>query len=299
MRHRLGMSSLQPSTAAPARARVYRQDGPTVAWEIALRPPAPPLRPYCREYTGYRERCAGPSLRREIGAARVVFIIELGTPVRVSGPRRGGVRSFPGGFVAGLHDGFAQVAHDGEQSGVQIDLSPVGARLLFGVPLNELTGDVVSLLDLVPDLRDLADRMRDVPSWDARFDLLDRELCRRLLRPTPHGRAVDAAVSAIERAGGLIEVGAVARALGYSERHVGRLFREHVGVAPKRFARLVRLQRLIDAISGAPPSSWAELAVDLGFYDQSHLAREVRDLAGMTPTELLAERGDMPEALAG
>ncbi len=50
---------------------------------------------------------------------------------------------------------------------------------------------------------------------------------------------------------------------------------------------------LIGALQQSPDARWAELAADHGFYDQSHLVREVRDLCGLSPTELRAARADL------
>ena len=277
------------------RAQLFRSEAtPGSSWEVAVRAPAPPLRPYFDAYTGYREESAAPVTRREVAGARIVFILELGPPILIADPSGRGAR-FPTGFVAGLHDRYALTTHSGLQEGVQIDLSPIGARLLFGTPLAELNNQVVAFGDLVVAERDLSERLRSIPSWDGRFDLLDRVLCTRLEAPSPAGRVAAWAVGCIERAGGDIDVRSLARDLGYSDKHVTRIFREHVGVGPKRFARIVRFGRLMDASRARPEVSWAELALAFGYYDQSHLVREVRDLAGMTPTELRGE----PAAMAG
>lgn len=272
------------------RAHVYRTEAtPGARWEIAARAPALPLRPFFASYTGYREEAAAAVTRREVSGARIVFILDLGPPIFVADPSGSGGR-FPSGFVAGLHDRYALTTHAGVQEGVQIDLSPIGARQLFGLPVAELTNQVVAFGDLVAAERDLTERLRALGSWDARFDLLDRVLCARLAPPTSAGRAAAWAVACIERAAGAIDIRSLAHDLGYSDKQVTRIFREHVGVGPKRFARIVRFEHMMTAAHARPDVPWAELALAFGFYDQSHLVREVRDLTGLTPTDLRADR---------
>ena len=81
-----------------------------------------------------------------------------------------------------------------------------------------------------------------------------------------------------------VAVGAAADAIGISTRHLRTLFRRHVGLAPKPFARITRLHRVIQAFRRRPSVDWAALALEAGFYDPSHLVTDFRALLGETPT---------------
>ena len=98
-------------------------------WQIATRVPCAPLRPYVRSLVGYDERSGGPQRQRQFPQPFVVVIIEFGPPLRVTlgGDERTAAQS-PGGFVSGLDDAYAVTEHAGWQSGIQIDLTPTGAR---------------------------------------------------------------------------------------------------------------------------------------------------------------------------
>jgi methylphosphotriester-DNA--protein-cysteine methyltransferase len=74
-----------------------------------------------------------------------------------------------------------------------------------------------------------------------------------------------------------------------SERHLRNVFREEIGISPKRYARIARIRRVA---AKAGTESWARLAADHGFYDQAHLVAEFRELLGVTPRAFLA--GDVP-----
>jgi methylphosphotriester-DNA--protein-cysteine methyltransferase len=79
----------------------------------------------------------------------------------------------------------------------------------------------------------------------------------------------------------------LARDLGVGERQLERAFVERVGVGPKALVRVARLQALLPRIDTAQaPVPWATLALDLGYADQAHMVREVKRLAGVTPTAL-------------
>jgi AraC-like DNA-binding protein len=203
----------------------------------------------------------------------------------MGGDEAGAVRH-RGGFVAGLGERYAVTEHRGVQRGVQVDLTPTGARRLLGLPLSELDGRVVALRDLLgSDARRLSERLGEEPRWERRLDLLEAVLIRRIQAADRlDTRKVDWALSRIEGRAGNLAIGSLARELGHSRRHLNALFQDQVGVGPKLWARLVRFSGVIQRARSAPERPWAELALAHGYYDQAHLVREVRHFTGLTPT---------------
>lgn len=260
--------------------------------ELFAPPIAPALRPYVRSWSGYSERTLHPLRRRELPAPQFVMILEFGPPLRVldSGREVGGNR-YQGGFVAGLDDTFTITEHDGYQAGIQVNLTPLGARALLQRPLHELTHRVVSLPDLLPGQRLLADRLASARGWRERFEIVERLLRERLARAAHPNAAAAWASARIEQAAGRLDIGALAAELGHSRKHVAALFHEHVGLSPKAYAGLVRFDRLSQRLRAPGAGTWAELAFELGYADQAHLARQVRRFTGCTPTLLRRELG--------
>lgn len=271
----------------PCRARVAAGNTGDVGWLVAERRVCPPLQPFVHAMQGYVERSPDWLARRELPAPQCVVILDLGAPIEVfaEGPDAAPTR-FPGGFVAGLDDRFTLTRYRGEQRGIQLNLTPIGTRLLFGVPMRELTRRVIGLCELWPGERSIGDELRDLPSWDARFDRLEARLCQRLRHASAHTRMMAWAFARVLETGGRVPAADVANTLGYSHKHTIDLFHEHIGMTPKALARLVRFDRLTSALRRSPPRPWADLAIELGFTDQAHLAREVRRFSGLTPSAL-------------
>jgi transcriptional regulator GlxA family with amidase domain len=92
------------------------------------------------------------------------------------------------------------------------------------------------------------------------------------------------------RTNGAAPVEALAADIGWSRRHLLGRFREHTGLPPKVFARILRFQRAAALLADPAGPSLCEIALDCGYYDQAHLNRDFRAFAGRTPTELLAAR---------
>jgi AraC-like DNA-binding protein len=259
------------------------------AWETATMPVPQALRPHVRSWIGCAERVAGAIRRREIPGPHVLMVFEFGQPLRVSACGSDACcHRHHGGFVAGLFDSFATTENEGYEASLQVNLTPLGARAILGLPLAETFRTVVELPDLLPATRGVSDRLASAASWDERFRVVELILVERLLAAASLRSDIVWAANQIETSGGLTRVGDLARALGMSRKHLNALFHDHVGMPPKGYASLVRFDGLAQRVWVSPEPSWADLALEAGFADQAHLAREVRRFSGLSPTALRA-----------
>ena len=80
----------------------------------------------------------------------------------------------------------------------------------------------------------------------------------------------------------------IAAGLGVSHGHLDRQFTEQVGLSPRTLARILRMRRLLDHIDVYETVAWADLAAELGWFDQSHLIRDFQRHTGVTPAEYAA-----------
>jgi AraC-like DNA-binding protein len=258
-----------------------------VGWKMASRAVEGELSAYVRSFYGYHERCPGAMRRRELPSPQCVVIVEIGPPIRIyDAGQTEQFSRYPGGFVVGLDDRWTITQHEGEQRGVQLNLSPIGARVLFGLPMHELARRVVPLREVLPEAVDLAAQLHDDTTWDQRFDRLERLLCARLSTLEPRTRAVAWAFDEIVRTDGGAPIHMLSRKLGYSHKHVIAMFRDQLGLTPKHVARLVRFDALTKAVRSGRALDWAALALEVGFADQAHLVREVRHFSGLTPSAM-------------
>ncbi len=127
----------------------------------------------------------------------------------------------------------------GLSHGVQVNLTPLGARLLTGVPMHTLTNRSVALADLARPARELTGQLQAAQGWEARFALLDRHLLRRLAAADPPSEGVAWAWQELRRSHGAVNIRALREALGWSHQALVARFREDVGLAPKAAARLL------------------------------------------------------------
>jgi AraC-like DNA-binding protein len=165
-------------------------------------------------------------------------------------------------------------------SSVGAQLRPGAAELLLGVPALDLAGRHTPLDALWGSFADeLRERLAAASDPQRRLETFEAALLARL----PRVRAIHPAVAhALAQFAACDDVAAVVDDVGYSHRRFIELFRGAVGLSPKRYCRVQRLQR---AIARLPTRSLAQVALDAGYSDQAHLSREFRELAGVSPGE--------------
>lgn len=193
-------------------------------------------------------------------------------------------------MVSGLHDAPATIAHDGRQHGLQLDLSPLATRSLFGLPAKALANQVVSLDDLLGDTAtELWERTWSAPTWSERFDELERVLVSRLLHDGDRGVAAVRpelrwAWQQIADSRGSVSVADLADELGWSRRHLSAQFRDEFGMTPRTVSRIARFDAATSLLRGRQQLTLAQVAAHAGYADQSHMTREWRRLGGSSPT---------------
>lgn len=260
-------------------------------WEQVLRQPDPRLRGHViGPYLGWREQTTRALRRRETASGIIPLIINLGSAYRV----------IPGGaaspetrtsFVAGLYENWVDVEGPLATTAIQVNLTPLGARSLLGVPMDAIANRVVELEDLLTGgERSLVEQLRNTTAWSARFELLETFLLRRLAAAPSASAPVTWAWQQLETSRGRVGIGALARELGWSHRHLISQFREHVGLAPQVVARILRFQRAVALVTSPGKESLSRIALKAGYYDQAHLNRDFTEFAGTSPTALIAQR---------
>jgi AraC-like DNA-binding protein len=266
--------------------------------------PAEPLRRYVAWYTGYRQRGVPPARHRGLPSPFLTLIFTLDEPVTLlAHPDPGQPPAEYDALLGGLHRAPALIVHQGAQSGIQVALRPLGARALLGLPAGELADIDVPAEDVLGGAcAELRARIVPAACWPERFEILDEILLRlAAARWTGSGPGVATDVAPevswawqrLLRSGGAMRVSALAAETGWSGRHLTGRFRTEIGLTPKAAARVIRFSRarrlLVGQIAQASETTLADLAVTCGYFDQAHLAREFRALAGCPPSQWLAE----------
>jgi AraC-like DNA-binding protein len=168
-----------------------------------------------------------------------------------------GIKFTPGGFFPFLGSSVTSLAN-----------RSVPARQIFGNAVDALEHVILSTED------------EDEMAAAANAFLLERV-------PRPNGKADEARelVARILHERDILTVDDFAVRTGISVRSLQRLFSQYVGVSPKWVIRRYRLHELLEEMHSGQRLDWAQLAVDLGYFDQAHLINDFKSIVGYTPTE--------------
>jgi transcriptional regulator GlxA family with amidase domain len=121
---------------------------------------------------------------------------------------------------------------------------------------------------------------------------LEQALLAHLLRPLERHYAVRFALDTFGRADNGLAIRDVARDAGLSQRRFIQLFEREVGMSPKLFFRVRRFRHALGTVREAAVPNWAQVAVDCGYYDQSHLIHDFRLFSNLSPTEYVRRRSE-------
>lgn len=248
-----------------------------------------------RGYVGYEERPAGRVVRREVARCGIALILAFGDALYVDDGDGRPARAL-GAFVVGNQSRPTYTELGGHQHGVQVELTAAAALALFG-PVGVLNDAAVPIeAALGPWAVRLVDRLGATATWEERFGLLDDAFGS--LELGEEG-GVSPEVAWLRRqllsSGGRARVEPLMDETGWSRRVVTQRFRTQLGLSPKAYSRIVRFRRAVGLLGGVGHGrTFADVAVECGYYDQSHLTRDVVALAGCAPGVLVAEMAGEP-----
>jgi AraC-like DNA-binding protein len=251
--------------------------------ESATRPPrAPGLERFVRSL-GTFEGELPPARERVLPTADVSLIVNLHEDElrTYHGPEHETVRRTGGAALSGPPARHTVIDTEEQRALVCVDFQLGGAAAFLGLPLEETRDELVDLGELWGrEGAVLRERLLEAAPGK-RLDVLERVLIDHLQPAHEPDPAVAAAVRALERGD---RVSDVTTRLEVLPKRFVRRFRARIGLTPKRFARVRRLQRLLGAVAGTEQVEWAGVAAEHGFYDQAHLIHDFRELTGLTPT---------------
>ncbi|MEQ9364035.1 MAG: helix-turn-helix domain-containing protein [Leptospirales bacterium] len=280
-------------------------------------PPPPALTEFVRHFWTLSESTGSSSTRR----SREFRIIADGSPGLIfQDPAQGGlcfdaVKELPPAFVYGQATRHAELRLKGGFRTIGVSFAPHGLKALFGNDAHEITDSCIDISEadpaggpqLVTDLTH-SGAPPGFPSPDEgsprRLELLVRYL-GALTERRRSGGSISAtatarqAVDMILKTHGNITPAGLLAVLRISERSLERIFKQHVGLTPRMFARICRFQSALHRLksSDCEHGRLTEIAFDADYADQSHFIRSFREFAGFSPREFQRESRAVTENL--
>jgi AraC-like DNA-binding protein len=236
---------------------------------------------------GYRSRA--------LPRGAVTVIIDVGQRQRVDFYAADGHTrlTVPPAFITGSHTASYVSDIAAHEPAMAIHFRPGGAFPFLGIPLSDLENTHVGLDHIWGrDGLELHERLIDAPTIAARFDIVENFLLSRPWSSVHRHPGVAAALAAIE-GNPSIRMADIRDLVGLPTKRLIALFRAEVGLSPKAYARIRRLQAALRSLATGSVGG-ARVAADVGYFDQAHYVREFRSFTGMTPTQYAEQRILLP-----
>lgn len=246
--------------------------------------PSPLLTPYVKHYWFLEidEITSSPQRVTPIGSVDLIF-------------HRGG-RMFsvyendmqPRAFISGQSREFTDIVPTDRTDMICISFKPQGARAFFSMPMNEFYNQKIDIHLLADkELLEIEKRLNSAGTTGQCVDIIENYLFKKLsiIKEYNHKR-IESVIQAVNRGEDNLKNLSDISCLSYKQFQ--RIFSDHVGANPKDFLRVIRFQRSLFTLQYQPDINLAQLAVENGYYDQSHLIRDFKTFSGYTPTEYMA-----------
>ena len=171
---------------------------------------------------------------------------------------------------------------------------PGGAHPFFPTPLHEVSGRFIALDEVWGAWgTELQQQVLEATTKQKAVQTLERGLTQQLLRSGRKPHRVQQLSRLMVEAYGSIPVRRLASRAGVSERQLEREFEDHLGLAPKRFSRILRFQHVFKAMEQS--NHWVDIALGCGYYDQAHLIRDFRQFAGASPSSFQLQEFELAQ----
>lgn len=229
-----------------------------------------------------------PNISRELvlptGMAHIVLRLD-DSPVRIlENPNDQQGICYAGSVIGGVRETTYCKEMEPLTPAVGMLLRPGALELLSGAPATQFSGTHTSLNSVWGDssVAQILEILRCAGTLSQKLDALEIFLRRCL----PQVQCAHVAVThALSRFASGARVADVVLETGLSHRHFIKLFTTSVGLSPKRFQRIQRLNHAVSINKKFPTLSWAEIAAASGYADQAHLIRELRRIVGVLPSK--------------
>jgi AraC-like DNA-binding protein len=182
------------------------------------------------------------------------------------------------GILVGVRDRYQVIDTADMEETAGVVIRPGGFTGLFRERADLLFQRVIALEDIWYEPL-LFEYLAEAPTPLQKLACLDKLLAGLVGKKSRRSETTDQALYLLRVKH--LSIAECARSIGLSERRLSQLFREEVGASPKLWTRIQRFQAVTRGLHAGVHIPWVELALDCGYYDQSHFANDFRAFSGL------------------
>lgn len=206
----------------------------------------------------------------------------------------------PKSFVAGQFCQPYYLQPTGVTGVIAIKFKPNGLFELFQMPMTLFTNKIIDFTEIAgEEARIITQQIITNPPNNRRIEIIEEYLMKKLLSRKSHLDYMQRTVSLILENIGNITVKELAAKLHISDRQIERKFKEQIGISPKMFSRLIRINYVFKLLRTNPDLEWQDVIYLCGYYDQAHFIRDFKEIAGESPNVFLSKKSMLTDVFQG
>lgn len=252
--------------------------------------PSFPLNQFIESFIYYRDYNPEHSIDRFLPDGNVNIVIDLTDYPKYiyDNETLKEIQSCRNVWFSGIRNHFITIPSGKDSEMFVINFHKGKAYPFVQMPLNELTDSVVDgELVLTNEIMELREKILEAPLISNKFltveNFLQKKFCNKLI-VNPF---IEFAVNKIIKSPNQMSIEQISNKVGYSQKHLIKLFKDNVGLTPKGFLKIIRFQKAIEEIAATKVPDWTDIAFESGYYDQAHFINDFKTFSGFTPKQYL------------
>lgn len=176
----------------------------------------------------------------------------------------------------------------GHTKSIMVFFHPTGMHQLFGTDMSTLTNESMKLEDFLgkEKANRLLAKLKADQNDESQIKVLD-EFFLSLKPKAPEIEKFEKALQFIHQKKGDVSINELMEHSNYHRKTLERQFAKIVGLSPKVYAQIYQFKCLINLLYNNPEITWAQLADQAGYYDQSHMSRYVKEYLQVSPNSMV------------
>jgi len=168
---------------------------------------------------------------------------------------------------------------------IAICFHPGMAYPFFSLPMNIFTNNSISLNDIWGKVtKEIEDKLATANHHKIRIEIIQKYLLRLLLS-SKQDLQIDQCLNLIHKTPTEVNLTKLHEVTGYSQRHLARKFKQHIGLSPKEYLKVNRFISSLKYLKKYPELSLTQIAYQSGYFDQAHFIHDYKIYAEHTPKE--------------
>ena len=199
----------------------------------------------------------------------------------------------PNIFIYGQPATFQNIISVGKIGMLIVVFHPFGLSSLLRIPAIELKNQILDLKNFYPiETPIISDQVISSVDVFNRIHIIENFLTGKLKIQNPSSNLASQAIEIINKNNGNLSVNNLTSFLQVSERQLQRSFEEHIGVSPKRYSGIIRIQHFLKLLrtNNSSQKPLTDFVYDSGFFDHAHLIREMKNISGITPSQYISQK---------